>query len=113
MPAPPFPSIQCNSLAPIRRILATSDTVAGSILSCISQDLESGTLVLLGTERWLHLQYGIVSLRGRPWTQAAERFREFVIEAEADMARDEQRLLAQFGSSGAPNRKRSSPKRGK
>jgi DNA-binding transcriptional LysR family regulator len=112
-PAPPFPSVQCNSLAPIRRILATSDAVAGSILSCIAQDLESGALVLLGTEPWLHLQYGIVSLRGRPWTQAAERFREFVIEAEAEMAREEQRLLTRFGSGAAANRKRSARRRGR
>lgn len=107
-PAPPFPSIQCNSLAPIRRILATSDTVAGSILSCIKQDLESGALVLLGTEPWLHLQYGIVTLRGRPWTQAAERFRAFVLEAEAAMAREEERLLARFGPGRPAGRKRSS-----
>jgi DNA-binding transcriptional LysR family regulator len=113
MPAPPFPSVQCNSLAPIRRILASSDAVSGTILSCIAQDLESGELVLLGTEPWLHLQYGIVSLKGRPWTQVAERFRDFVLEAEADVAREEKRLVAQFGPGAAGGRKRSSRKRGR
>ena len=112
-PAPPFPSIQCNSLAPVRRILASSDAVSGTILSCVAQDLESGALVLLGTEPWLHLQYGIVSLKGRPWTQAAERFRDIVLEAEADVAREEQRLAAQFGPGGAGARKRSSRRRGR
>jgi DNA-binding transcriptional LysR family regulator len=111
MPAPPFPSIQCNSLAPVRRILSSSDIVAGTILSCIAHDLESGDLVLLGTEPWLHMQYGIVSLKGRPWTQAAERLRDFVLEAEANVAREEQRLLARFGPGRPADRKRSSRRR--
>ena len=111
VPAPPFPSIQCNSLAPIRRILSSSDIVTGTILSCIANDLESGDVVLLGTEPWLHMQYGIVSLKGRPWTQAAGRFRDLVLEAEANVAREEQRLLARFGPSRAGGRKRSSRRR--
>jgi len=93
----PFPSIQCNGLAPIKRILATSDAVTGTILSCIATELETGQFVLLGTEPWLHLHYGIVSLKGRPWTQAAERFREFVLDAEREAAREEERLLTRFG----------------
>jgi len=113
VPARPFPSIQCNSLAPIRRILGSSDAVSGTILSCIAQELESGELVLLGTEPWLHMQYGIVSLKGRPWTQAATRFRDLVLEAEADVAREEKRLVAQFGPGAAGGRKRSSRKRGR
>jgi DNA-binding transcriptional LysR family regulator len=110
---PPFPSIQCNSLAPITRIIATSDVVAASILSCIVRDLDSGELVLLGTEPWLHLQYGIVSLKGRPWTQAAERFREFVLEAEREAAVEERRLVERFGPGNPGVRKRSSRKRGR
>jgi DNA-binding transcriptional LysR family regulator len=93
----PFPAIQCNGLAPVKRILATSDAVTGSILSCIATELESGQFVLLGTEPWLHLHYGIVSLKNRPWTQAAEKFREFVLEAEGAAALEEQRLVAKFG----------------
>jgi len=94
----PFPSIQCNGLAPVKRILATSDAVTGSILSCIASELESGRFVLLGTEPWLNLHYGIVSLKGRPWTQAAEKFHEFVLEAEREAALEEERLVAKFGS---------------
>jgi DNA-binding transcriptional LysR family regulator len=94
----PFPSIQCNGLAPVKRILATSDAVTGTILSCIATELETGQLVLLGTEPWLNLHYGIVSLKGRPWTEAAAKFHEFVLEAEREAAREEERLVAQFGS---------------
>jgi DNA-binding transcriptional LysR family regulator len=104
----PFPSIQCNGLAPVKRILATSDAVSASILSCIATELENGQFAILGTEPWLHLHYGIVSLKGRPWTQAAERFREFVLEAERDAAREEQQLIKRFGPrlAGRPARSR-------
>jgi len=93
----PFPSIQCVGLGPTKRILATSDAVSASILSCISTELESGQYVLLGTEPWLHLHYGIVSLKGRPWTHAAEKFRQYTVEAEQAATLEEQRLVARFG----------------
>jgi DNA-binding transcriptional LysR family regulator len=95
-----FPSIECNGLAPLKRIIASSDAVSASILSCISRELEDGSFVLLGTAPWMHLHYGIVSLKGRPWTQAAGRFVEFVRDAEQDTAQDEQRLARRFGRPG-------------
>jgi DNA-binding transcriptional LysR family regulator len=91
-----FPAIQCDGLAPVKRILGSSDAISASILSCISNELASGRFVLLGTEPWLHLHYGIVSLKGRPWTQAAERFREFVLDAESIATREEEELAARF-----------------
>lgn len=93
----PLPAIQCNGLAPVKRILATSDAVSATILSCIATELASGQFVILGTQPWLHLHYGIVRLKGRPWTQAAERFREFVLEAQGEAAREEQQLVERFG----------------
>ena len=105
----PFPSIQCNGLAPVKRILATSDAVSASILSCIATELEGGQFLLLGTAPWLHLHYGIVSLKGRPWTQAAEKFREFALEAELEAAREEKRLIAKFGP--GRTRRRAGPAR--
>ncbi len=92
----PFPSIQCNGLAPVKRIVASSDAISASILSCVAAELELGQLVLLGTAPWLHLHYGIVSLKGRPWTQAAEKFREYVLEAERRAAAEEGQLLRRF-----------------
>jgi len=93
----PFPSIQCNGLGPVKRMVATSDVLTATLLSCVATELESGQFVLLGTETWLHLQYGIVSLRGRPWTHAAQEFRQYVIEAEQAAALEEQRLTARYG----------------
>ena len=100
----PFPSIQCNGLAPVKRILANSDAISASILSCISTELELGQLVLLGTAPWLHLHYGIVSLKGRPWTQAAEKFLDYVLQAERRAAAEEEHLLERF-QPGARRRK--------
>jgi DNA-binding transcriptional LysR family regulator len=99
----PFPAIQCNGLAPVKRILAISNVLSASILSCVRTELETGQLVLLGTEPWLRLQYGIVSLKGRPPTQAAERLREFVIEAERATSAEEAQLAANFAA-GRPAR---------
>jgi DNA-binding transcriptional LysR family regulator len=96
--APPFPSIQCNGLAPVKRILAQSDAVSATMLSLIADELESGALVLLGTEPWLHLNYGIVSLKGRPWTQHAGAFLGFVLEAERTASAVEVDLATRFGS---------------
>jgi DNA-binding transcriptional LysR family regulator len=92
----PFPSIQCNGLAPVKRIVASSEAISASILSCVAAELELGQLVLLGTAPWLHLHYGIVSLKGRPWTQAAEKFLEYVLQAERRAAAEEEQLLKRF-----------------
>jgi DNA-binding transcriptional LysR family regulator len=97
-PSRPFPSIQCQGFSPVKRIIATSNAVTASILSCIATELASGQFVLLGTEPWLHLQYGIVSLKGRPWTEAAEKFRAYVLEAEVAASLEEERLVARFGA---------------
>jgi DNA-binding transcriptional LysR family regulator len=89
----PFPSIECDALSPTKRAVATSDAVTGTILSCIAGELERGEFVLLAREPWLYLEYGIVSLRGVPRTQAAERFVEFVLDAEKEASAIEERLL--------------------
>lgn len=105
----PFPALQCTGVATVKRIVRSCDAISASLLSCIAHELEAGEFVLLGTEPWMHLQYGIVSLRGRPWTQTARTLRDYVIEAERDASVDEARLLARFGGdgpSGATRRRR-------
>jgi DNA-binding transcriptional LysR family regulator len=104
-----FPAIECNGLAPVKRIVACSDAVSASILPSIATELDSGQFVLLGTEPWLHLQYGVVSLRGRPWTQAAEKLRELALQAEQEATRLEQQLLERH-SPGGGSRRKSTPK---
>jgi DNA-binding transcriptional LysR family regulator len=90
--ARPFPAIECNGLAPAKRIVAASDAVSAAILPCIAEELDSGRFVLLVTEPWMFLQYGVVSLRDRPWTHTADTLRSFVLEAESDVAELERKL---------------------
>jgi len=91
--ARPLPAIECNGLAPVKRIVAVSDAVSSSILPCIAEDLDSGRFVLLATAPWMFLHYGVVSLRGRPWTQMADTLRDYVLEAERDVTQLERRLI--------------------
>jgi len=92
----PFPSIECNALAPMKRIVASSNAIAATILSCIATELESGQFVLLASESWMHLQYGVVGLKGHARTQVAERFLGFVLDAERETALEEERLVGRF-----------------
>jgi LysR substrate binding domain len=103
--ARPFPAIVCNGLAPAKRIVAASDAVSASILPCIAEDLGSGRFVLLATEPWMLLNYGVVSLRGRPWTQTAETMRDFAIEAEHDVTQLERKLLGEHAPESRLSRK--------
>jgi len=103
--ARPFPAIECNSLAAVKRIVGTSDAITATILSCISSELASGQFVLLSQEPWLHLQYGVTSLKGLPRTRVAERFLEFVLDAERETALEEQRLIAQYDTNRARRRR--------
>lgn len=103
----PFPAIDCNGFAPVKRIVAASNVVSASILPCIAEDLDSGRFKLLATEPWMHLQYGVVSLRGRPWTQTSATMREFVLAAEHDATQLEQRLVEAYVPENDPRRARS------
>jgi hypothetical protein len=77
----------------------------------VATELELGQLVLLGTTPWLHLHYGIVNLKGRPWTQAAEKFLAFVLQAERRAAAEEGQLLKRFrpGARQRPAKRRPAP----
>jgi DNA-binding transcriptional LysR family regulator len=104
--ARPFPAIECNGLGPVKRIVASSDAVTASMLSCIADELENGTLRLLATEPWMTLQYGMVSLRDRPWTQAAEKLRDLVLEAERSATVLGEQLLERHGPRNRRRRRR-------
>jgi hypothetical protein len=56
----------------------------------------------------MHLHYGVVSLRGRPWTQASETLRGFVLDAEEEATQLEQRLREAHGPESAPLHARTS-----
>jgi DNA-binding transcriptional LysR family regulator len=91
-----FPSLEFNVLAAVKRIAESSDAVTALTLSCCATELQQERLSLLGTKPWLSTRYGIVSLKGHPMSSAARRFREFIVDAEADVAREEDKLLARW-----------------
>jgi DNA-binding transcriptional LysR family regulator len=112
LPARLWPSIECTGLATQKRIVASSDAISASTLASIAMELESGRCVLLGTEPWLTLQYGTVSLRGRLWTQAALKMRELVLAASQEMA-DLEASLTQRYVRGKPRRRQNPATRSK
>jgi DNA-binding transcriptional LysR family regulator len=91
-----FPSVECNSLAAVKRIVAGSNALTAVTLSCISSELERGQFGLLGDEPWLTVRYGVVGLKGHPMNLAATRLREFVIEAERAVSAEEMQLIKRW-----------------
>ena len=87
-----FPSVECSSLATVKRIVAGSNAITAVTLQVVSSDLESGQFALLGREPWLNVRYGVVDLKGFPLSSAAKRLREFVLEAEHAVSIEEAQL---------------------
>jgi hypothetical protein len=91
-----FPSVECNSLTAVKRIVAGSNAITASTLQGVSSELERGTFALLDREPWLTVRYGVVALKGHPPSSAAVRLREFVIEAEHAVSVEEVQLLKRW-----------------
>ena len=98
---PPFPAIESATLSALRRMVIGSDMIAAVTLPCISEDLESGRIVLLGSEPWLKLAYGIVALKARPISAASIRLRDMIRQAERLLVAEELRLIEGAGPSAA------------
>jgi len=91
-----FPSLECNGLTAVKRVVAGSDAITAVTLPCIAAELEEGRLALLGSEPWLSVRYGLVTLEGQPISRAADRLRDFVVEAEREAWLEEERLTARW-----------------
>jgi DNA-binding transcriptional LysR family regulator len=87
------PALECSSLATVKRIVEASDGIAAVTLPCVRSELEEGRWTVIATAPWLQARYGVVRIKGRPMTRAAQAFRELVLAASADAAA-EQQLLA-------------------
>jgi DNA-binding transcriptional LysR family regulator len=101
-----FPSIQCNALASVLRIVESSDAVTALSLSVMRHELRERRLALLGTAPWLSLRYGLVRLRRRPLTRAAQVFVERVLATEADAVAEERALRTEFAAVSSGQRRR-------
>ena len=95
-----FPALLCTDLAMIKRLVADSDAITVTSLSCVAGELERNEFVVLGTEPWLQLRYGLVKLKAGSAAEAmAQQFREYVLEAERVLGREEQALIARWAPS--------------
>jgi DNA-binding transcriptional LysR family regulator len=110
-PSRPFPALELDHLAAVKRVLQSSDAIAGLSLACVADELERGTLVLLGRESWMSLGYGIVRLKGRAPSDAATAFCEAIRAAEAELVREEAALLARHSPAREAPAKRRRAKR--
>ena len=95
-----FPALLCTDLSMIKRVVAHSDTIMVTSLTSVAGELERNEFVVLGTEPWLQLRYGLVKLKaGSTADTMAQPFREHVLEAERALAREEQDLIARWAPS--------------
>lgn len=92
-PGRAFPAIELASLHAIERVLLGSDAIAPLPLPCVSEELERGTLTLLGTEPWMFTGYGLVRLKAHAASHAASDFADLLREADTSLVREESRLL--------------------
>ena len=88
-----FPSIECSAIGTVKRIVEGSDAITGLTLSTVADEIREGRIALLGTEPWLTLSYGVVRLKGRTMSHAAEAFHGLLLEAERDASATETRLV--------------------
>lgn len=91
-----FPALEFNSLDAVRKIVLGSDALMVAPLGCVTDELESGRLVVLGSEPYLAVRYGIVKLKTQPLTAAGARLREYLLEAERVLTERELRLLERW-----------------
>ena len=91
-----FPAVEFNSLDAVRKIVLGSDALMVAPLACVADDLDSGRLVVLGSEPFITVHYGIVKLRNQPLTTVGARFREYLLEAERALTGREREELARW-----------------
>ena len=102
--ARPFPLIECNVVSTVKRVVEGSDALTALTLCCMAAELQDRRLTLIGSEPWMSVHYGVVSLKDRPMSSAAARLREFVVEAEAAVTLAEEKLLASWSADQAGSR---------
>ena len=92
-----FPALLCTDMSMIKQVVASSNAVMVTGLSTVAGELERNELVVLGTEPWLQLRYGLVKLKtGSPADSLVQQFREYVMEAERVLGREEPARVARW-----------------
>jgi DNA-binding transcriptional LysR family regulator len=105
-PERPFPAVEIGNLAAVKRLIAKSDGIAALSIPLVADELRDGSFVLLGTEPWMNLAYGIVTLKDRPLSPSAGALRDLIRSAEAALLLEESALAARHLVNGVPRRDR-------
>lgn len=92
----PLPGIECASLAIVKRIVLESDAITIMPLTTMEAELESGALVLLRSEPWLHTNYGIVQRKGAALSQQASAFKTLLLQEEVALEQRENILRKRY-----------------
>lgn len=92
-----FPAVLCTDLSMIKRVVAGSDAIMVTSLSCVARELERNEFVVLGTEPWLQLRYGLITLKAAPPASSALlMFREYLAQAEREATEEDRSLVARW-----------------
>ncbi len=92
-PGRPFPAIECTSASAAKRIILESDGIMALTLPMAAEEIERGSLVLLGSAPWAFIHYAVVTLKGHAPRAAGDRFIRCLHQAEAEIVREEARLV--------------------
>jgi DNA-binding transcriptional LysR family regulator len=91
-PPMPFPAIECPTLSLATDIVAKSDAFTFASLGMVRVGLESGQIVAVLQEPWMHSSWAVVRLRKRTMSPAMTAFVEQLESANLEVAREEERL---------------------
>lgn len=82
----PFPALENATLGAAKAIVRRSDAITVLPLAAAADELEQGSLIVLGREPWMSLQYGIVTLKDSAPSAAAARLQECILAEESVLA---------------------------
>lgn len=92
-----FPALLCTHFSVVKQVVASSNTIMVSNLACVANELERGELVVLGVEPWMHLHYGLVTLKSQNAVcSAILQFQAYLTEAEQAVAAEEKSLITRW-----------------
>ena len=88
------PPIKTEGVGVAKSVVASSDAIGFAPLALIAPEIEAGTLAPLPLHLpWLHTNYGVIRLKGRELSPAAQVFVAELTAVEAEVTLAEQALL--------------------
>lgn len=82
----PFPALENATSSAAKAIARRSDAIVVLPLAAAADELEQGSLIVLGREPWMSLQYGLVTPKGSALSAAAAQLQECLLQQEEVLA---------------------------